>query len=80
MYYLALQIGKINHVIVYNSQRANAGSRKIHQQWSTEPASTNNQNFCVQQFPLTLAADLGRVAATAALLYGAPPPRKSNYL
>jgi hypothetical protein len=57
MNYLPLQIRRVNHIKIDNTQPANARGGKIHPRWRAESAGADHQYARGFQFSLTLHAN-----------------------
>ncbi len=55
---LALQIGKIDAIVVDDIDRAHPGGGQIHEGGRAEPAGADDQHACAQQLRLAVLADL----------------------
>ena len=57
---LAVEVGKIDPVVIDHTEPADAGGRKIEEKRRAEPARTDDEHAGVCQPPLADAADLGQ--------------------
>ena len=55
---LALQIGKVDHVGIGNTDGAHARGGKVHRHGGPEAASANHEHLCIQKLLLALRAHL----------------------
>ncbi len=69
---LALQVGDVDHVVVDDADRADAGGGEVERGRRAEPACAEQEHLGVEQLLLTVGADLGQqqVAAVALALLG----------
>ena len=74
---LALEVRDVDHVVVDDAERADAGRREVQRGRRAEPAGAEQEHLGVEQLLLALLADLGQeeVAAVALALLGRPLAR-----
>ena len=58
VYYLALQIRKVNHIGIYNADGAHTCGGKVHGHRSAKASRTNHENLRVQELFLALGSHL----------------------
>ena len=70
--HLALQVGGVDHVVVDEADRADAGRGQVERRRRAEPAGAEQQHLRVEQLELAVDPDLGqqRVARVALALLG----------
>ena len=78
--HLALEVGKVDHVVVDDPERADAGGGEVQRGRRAEPAGAEQQHLGVEQLLLALDPDLGQqqMARVAVALLGGQGARAAR--